>query len=77
MLIYKKVYDYITKSWVERPFETDPSKVEIGTPTTEQLMAIGLVEGSTKTKSYSELTDEERKLFTDYYEEEDLDNDDN
>ena len=60
MLKHRKVYDYITKSWVVRPFETDPSKVEIGTPSTEQLIAIGLVQGSTKTKSYSELTEEEK-----------------
>ena len=77
MLKHRKIFDYITNSWVDDIYETDPSKVEIGTPTTEQLIAIGLVEGSTKTKSFSELTEEERKLFTDYYEEEDLDNDDN
>ena len=23
-MIYKKVYDYITNSWVELPFNTDP-----------------------------------------------------
>ena len=38
---------------------TNPIKVEIGTPSTEQFIAIVLVQGSTKTKTYSEMIPEE------------------
>ena len=73
MLKHRKVYDYITKSWVVRPFETDPSKVEIGTPSIEQLKACGLLKGY-PVKSFSEMTPEEQKLFIEYEEEELLQN---
>jgi len=29
MLIYKKVFDIITNSWVELPFNTDPKDTEV------------------------------------------------
>lgn len=27
MLVYKKIYDYLTDSWVELPFNTDPEDI--------------------------------------------------
>lgn len=63
MLVYKKVFDLITKTWVTLPFETDPSMVETNKPGKEKLKAIGHYKGM-KTKSFSELTEEEQKLFT-------------
>ena len=68
MLIYKKVFDLITKSWVTLPFETDPSRVESNIPGEAKLRAIGHYKGM-KGKSFSEMTPEEQALFLD-----DLDN---
>ena len=62
MLEYKKVYDYITESWVLRPFETDPSRVEYSVPGEAKLRAIGMYKGM-KAKSWNELTPEEQALF--------------
>lgn len=64
MLIYKKVFDLITKSWVIRPFDTDPSRVEYSVPGEAKLRAIGMYKGM-KAKSWNELTPEEQALFLD------------
>jgi putative transposase len=45
MLVYKKVFDLITKTWVTLPFETDPSMVETNKPGKEKLKAIGHYKG--------------------------------
>ena len=73
MLIYKKVYDLITKRYVIRPFETDPSKVESNIPGEAKLRAIGYYKGM-KPRSFSELTPEEQKLFIDEDEDGEEDN---
>ena len=62
MLIYKKVFDLITKTWVTLPFDTDPSRVEYSVPGEAKLKAIGMYKGM-KTKSWNELTPEEQALF--------------
>ena len=65
MLIYRRVFDYITSSWVILPFDTDPKKeAESIYLSDEQLKLTGLYKGY-KPKSYSELTEEEKKLFID------------
>ena len=62
MLIYKKVFDLITKTWVTLPFETDPSRKESNIPGEAKLKAIGHYKGM-KSKSFSEMTPEEQALF--------------
>ena len=62
MLEYRKVYDYITESWVWEPYETDPCRVEYSTPGEAKLKAIGMYKGM-KPKSWNELTPEEKALF--------------
>ena len=69
MLIYKKVFDLITKTWVTLPFETDPSRKESNIPGEAKLKAIGHYKGM-KGKSFSEMTPEEQALFLD--DEEDI-----
>ena len=64
MIVIKKVFDLITKRWIELPFETDPSRVEPNIPGEKKLKATGLYKGM-KTKSFSEMTEEEQKLFID------------
>jgi hypothetical protein len=54
MLVYKKVYDYVTNSWVELPFNTDPKdtiKVKIDV---EKWRKNGRIIGGEKTKSFTE-----------------------
>jgi hypothetical protein len=70
MLKYKKVFDLITKKWVTRPYDTDPSRVEYGIPGEERLKAIGHYKGM-KGRSFCEMTPEEQKLFIDTEEEND------
>lgn len=62
MLEYRKVYDYITESWVWEPYETDPCRVEYSTPGEAKLKALGMYKGM-KPKSWNELTPEEKALF--------------
>ena len=62
MIEYKKVFDHITKTWVTRPFDTDPKKTEYSIPGEKKLKAIGMYKGM-RAKSFSELTPEEQKLF--------------
>ena len=50
MIEYKKVFDHITKTWVTRPFDTDPKKTEYSIPGEKKLKAIG---------TYSETEDED------------------
>lgn len=64
MIVMKKVFDLITKRWTELPFETDPRKEESVVLSNEQWEALGLNKGM-KTKSFSEMTEEEQKLFID------------
>jgi len=54
MLVYKKVYDYVTNSWVELPFNTDPKdtiKVKIDV---EKWRKNGRIIDGEKTKSFTE-----------------------
>ena len=54
MLVYKKVYDYVTNSWVELPFNTDPKdtiKVKIDV---EKWRKNGRIIGGEKIKSFTE-----------------------
>jgi len=76
MLKYKKVYDLITKTWVTRPYDTDPGRTESNIPGEKKLRAIGMYKGM-KTKSFSELSEEDQKLFTEIEEEEENINDEN
>ena len=62
MLEYRKVYDYITKSWVWEPYDTDPSREESSIPGEAKLKAIGHYKGM-KGKSFSEMTPKEQALF--------------
>ena len=62
MLLYGNVFDFITGSWVLRPFDTDPSRVEYSVPGEAKLRAIGMYKGM-KAKSWNELTQEEQALF--------------
>ena len=62
MLIYGNVFDFITGSWVLRPFDTDPDRVEYSVPDEAKLRAIGMYKGM-KAKSWNELTPEEQALF--------------
>lgn len=57
MLVYKKVYDYVTNSWVELPFNTDSKdtiKVKIDI---EKWRKNGRIIGGEKTKSFTEEED--------------------
>ena len=54
MLVYKKVYDYITNSWVELPFNTDSKdtiKVKIDV---DKWRKNGRIIGGEKIKSFTE-----------------------
>ena len=71
MLIYKKVYDYVTNSWVELPFNTDPKdtiKVKIDV---EKWRKNGRIIGGEKTKSFTEEEVENIENDKDSKEEED------
>lgn len=72
MVVYKKFFDKLTNTWVEDPVQTDPSLVETVVHTREQKLAMGAYKGM-KGKSFSEMTPEEQKLFTDK-DEEDINN---
>jgi hypothetical protein len=59
MLVYKKVYDYITNSWVELPFNTDSKdtiKVKIDV---DKWRKNGRIIGGEKIKSFTEENVEE------------------
>jgi hypothetical protein len=73
MLKYRKIYDLITKTWVLEPYDTDPSREESNIPGEAKLKAIGHYKGM-KGKSFSDMTPEEQKLFTDT--EEEIENED-
>lgn len=73
MLKYRKIYDLITKTWVLEPYDTDPSREESNIPGEAKLKAIGHYKGM-KGKSFSDMTPEEQRLFTDT--EEEMENED-
>jgi hypothetical protein len=59
MLVYKKVYDYITNSWVELPFNTDSKdtiKIKIDV---DKWRKNGRIIGGEKIKSFTEENVEE------------------
>lgn len=58
-----KMRDDGSEFWAERKTEPDPPGTEYGYPTHEQLVALGMLRGM-KTKEFSDMTEEERKLFT-------------
>ena len=43
MLEYRKVFDYITNSWIELPFNTDPNDTEIVKVDVEEWKKSGMI----------------------------------
>ena len=63
MIIYKKVFDKLTGTWVEDPVQTNPELMETVVLSEDKRKALNRA-GGKRSKSFSELTEEEQKLFT-------------
>ena len=72
MIVYKKVFDKLTGTWVEDPVQTDPDLMETVVLSEAKRDALNRI-GGKRSKSFSELTEEEQKLFTEVEEEDNTD----
>ena len=71
MIVYKKVFDKLTGTRVEDPVQTNPDLMETVVLSEAKRKALNKI-GGKRSKSFSELTEEEQKLFTNIVEEETL-----
>lgn len=62
MIIYRKIFDKLTGTWVEDPVQTNPELMETVVLSEEKRGALNRI-GRKRSKSFSELTKEEQKLF--------------
>ena len=68
MIVYKKVFDKLTDTWVEDPVQTNQDLMETVVLSEAKRKALNRI-GGKRSKSLSELTEEEQKLFTEVEED--------